>query len=162
MPETSLISIGKLSERTGVAVSAIRFYEDKGLIRSIRNRGGHRRFLRADVRRLSFILIAQQLGFSLADIADQLASLPQGRNPTKRDWTRISRQFGAVLDARIAALTNLRTRLDGCIGCGCLSLKACALYNREDQAAANGPGPRYLLGDAVTLSPVAERPKDTP
>ncbi|MEL6286057.1 MAG: redox-sensitive transcriptional activator SoxR, partial [Pseudomonadota bacterium] len=100
------ISIGKLAERTGIAVSAIRFYEDKGLIRSIRNRGGHRRFLQADIRRVSFILIAQRLGFSLADIADQLATLPDGRNPTKADWDRISRRFGTVLDQRIAESTG--------------------------------------------------------
>lgn len=156
------ISIGKLAERTGIAVSAIRFYEDKGLIRSIRNRGGHRRFLQADIRRVSFILIAQRLGFSLADIADQLATLPDGRNPTKADWDRISRRFGTVLDQRIADLTLLRARLNGCIGCGCLSLNACALYNPDDTAAGKGNGPRYLLGDRPVVSSVQQLDQERP
>lgn len=142
-----LISIGELARRTGLSVSAIRFYEQRGLIASMRNTGGHRRFLRADIRRLSFVMIAQQLGFSIAEIGEQLASLPDGRTPTARDWQAISRRFRASLDARIDGLTRLRDRLDGCIGCGCLSLKRCQLYNRGDRASRQGTGPRYLIGD---------------
>ncbi len=98
------------------------------------------------MRRIAFVLIAQKLGFTIAEIGDQLASLPQGRTPTQADWSQISARFGQVLDERIAGLTAMRDRLDGCIGCGCLSLKACALYNPGDRIAARGPGPRYLLG----------------
>jgi len=141
------LPIGKLAERTGLSVSAIRFYESRGLVMADRNAGGQRRFDKSAIRKLSFVMIAQQLGFSLGEIGKQLASLPKKRAPTKRDWTRISRQFGQELDERIEALTNLRDRLDGCIGCGCLSLKNCSIYNPEDRAASNGPGPRYLLGD---------------
>lgn len=142
------LSIGDLATRTGLSVSAIRFYETRGLVRAARSAGGQRRFEKADVRRLSFVLIAQKLGFSIRDIADQLASLPNGRAPTQRDWQRMSRQFRHHIDERIEGLTLLRDRLDGCIGCGCLSLKKCELYNPQDAAAAAGAGPRYLLGDA--------------
>ncbi len=147
MKTTDLIPIGQLAARTGVSVSAIRFYEEKGLIRAMRNAGGQRRFLRADIRRVSFILIAQQLGLSLDAIAAELARLPAGRNPNAADWTRISTGLRARIDAQIAALARTRELLDGCIGCGCLSLKKCGLYNREDKAAQRGAGPRYLLGD---------------
>ena len=112
-PKGTLLSIGDLARRTGLSVTAIRFYEDKGLIAPLRNAGGQRRFLRADLRRLSFVRIAQQLGFSLAEIRAHLASLPDGRAPTKRDWARISRTFRAELDAKIATLMALRERLDG-------------------------------------------------
>jgi MerR family redox-sensitive transcriptional activator SoxR len=142
-----VLTIGQLAERTGLAVSAIRYYEEEGLVRATRNAGGHRRFERADIRRLSFVLIAQKLGFTLGEIRAQLERLPQSRTPTKADWSRISRGFRSALDARIGTLTNLRDRLDGCIGCGCLSLAACALYNPEDRAARSGAGPRYLMGD---------------
>jgi MerR family redox-sensitive transcriptional activator SoxR len=141
------ISIGYLSARTGVAVSAIRYYETQGLLIPMRNSGGQRRFLRADIRRLSFILIAQKFGFTLPQIQTELARLPAGRTPTKRDWARIGSHFGRTLDAKIAQLQNLRDKLDGCIGCGCLSLKSCALYNPNDKAASRGTGPRYLMGD---------------
>lgn len=144
---TPWIAIGELAERTGASVSAIRFYEAKGLIEPVRSAGGQRRFLRADLRRLSFILIAQGLGFTLAEIGAHLATLPLGRAPNKRDWSRISRSMRADLDARITRLTNLRDKLDGCIGCGCLSLKACALYNARDEARKLGPGPRFVIGD---------------
>jgi MerR family redox-sensitive transcriptional activator SoxR len=144
-----LIAIGTLAARVGVSVAAVRFYETKGLVQSIRNAGGQRRFRRADIRRLSFVLIAQQLGLSLQEIADELAALPDGRTPNAADWARISRRLRGVLDERIDALTRTRDRLDGCIGCGCLSLKACALYNPEDRAAQRGAGPRRLL-DAGT------------
>lgn len=142
------ISIGYLSSRTGVAVSAIRYYETQGLLNPERNAGGQRRFLRADIRRLSFILIAQQFGFTLPQIAHSLSALPQGRTPTKADWANISAQFRMVLDAKIETLTKLRDNLDGCIGCGCLSLEKCKLYNPEDRAAKLGTGPRYLMGDS--------------
>jgi MerR family redox-sensitive transcriptional activator SoxR len=147
MKPVDLISIGQLADRTGVSVSAIRFYETRGLVSASRNAGGQRRFLRSDVRRISFVLIAQELGFTIQEIGEQLANLPQGRTPTQQDWSQISARFGEVLDARIAALARMRDRLDGCIGCGCLSLKTCALYNPDDRMAAKGPGPRYLLGD---------------
>ena len=140
-------SIGFVARRTGIAVSAIRFYEDKGLIYAHRNRGGQRVFLAADIRRISFIIIAQKLGFSLAAIKAHLDKLPAGRTPTKKDWQKISTAFRRDIDARIRALTLLREKLTGCIGCGCLSLKSCALYNPDDQAAKKGAGPRYLLGD---------------
>ena len=141
------ISIGTLAERTGIAVSAIRYYEEQGLLHPERNAGGHRRFLRSDIRRLSFILISQQFGFSLGDIRREMEHLPARRTPTKRDWAHIGKTLGQALDQKIAALTEMRDRLDGCIGCGCLSLTACKLYNPEDRAAKFGTGPRYLLGD---------------
>jgi MerR family redox-sensitive transcriptional activator SoxR len=142
---TDLLTIGELSARTGLSVSAIRFYEAKGLVAPLRNSGGQRRFPRSDIRRLSFVLIAQQLGFSIEDIRGQLGRLPQGRTPTAADWSSISRDFKRVLDERIDAMTRMRDRLDGCIGCGCLSLKTCALYNPGDRVRARGPGPRFLL-----------------
>lgn len=157
MLASDLLPIGRLAERTGLSVSAIRFYESRGLVSALRNRGGQRRFLRSDIRRLSFIQIAQQLGFTIEEIGGRLASLPQGRTPTQADWTRMSRDFRAVLDARIAALERTRDRLDNCIGCGCLSLKKCALYNPEDRLRHRGTGPRLLLGDAPPLRPGGEK-----
>lgn len=141
------LSIGSIASRTGLSVSAIRFYEEKGLVRPWRNASGQRRFERSDLRRLSFVMIAQSFGFSLPEIKGELDRLPNGRAPTKADWTRISKAFRAALDLRIAALTRLRDDLDGCIGCGCLSLPSCALYNPKDRAAQKGAGPRYLMGD---------------
>ena len=138
------LTIGDLSERTGLAVSAIRFYETHGIVHPVRNAGGHRRYGRHDLRRLSFAMAAQRLGFSLTEIAGHMAGLPDHKAPSKADWTRISRQFRKRIDARIAALEDLRDKLDGCIGCGCLSLKSCALYNPADQKGAEGPGPRNL------------------
>ena len=148
MPPDRGLPIGALALRTGLAVSAIRYYEAQGLLAAERNAGGQRRFARSDIRRLSFILIAQQFGISLAEIRDTLAGLPQGRTPTKADWARLSVGLRERLDARIATLTRLRDDLDGCIGCGCLSLESCALYNPADRIGAKGPGPRFLLGDA--------------
>jgi|TARA_B110000879_G_C11096925_1_gene481430 MerR family redox-sensitive transcriptional activator SoxR len=142
------LTIGALAMRTGLAVSAIRYYEAQGLISPWRNGGGQRRFARADLRRLSFVMIAQQFGFTLPQIRAQLDRLPDGRTPTKADWTTISAGFRDSFDARIEALTQLRDNLDGCIGCGCLSLEACALYNPKDTANTLGKGPRYLMGDA--------------
>ena len=140
------LSIGDLSRRTGLAVSAIRFYETHGIVHPLRNAGGHRRYGRHDLRRLSFVMAAQKLGFALDEIAGHMAHLPTHKAPTKADWSRISRQFRNKIDARIAALEALRDTLDGCIGCGCLSLKACALYNPQDTLAKEGPGPRKLMG----------------
>jgi MerR family redox-sensitive transcriptional activator SoxR len=127
------LSIGALAARTGLAVSAIRYYEDQGLVSPWRNAGGQRRFSRADIRRLSFVMIAQQFGVSLAEIRDLLAELPDARTPTPADWRRISQRFRARLDRRIATLERLRDDLDGCIGCGCLSLPRCKLYNPDDR-----------------------------
>ena len=147
MLETKALTIGDLAARTGLSVSAIRFYEDKGLVESFRSSGGQRRFLRSDIRRLSFVLIAQKLGLSIGEIQRQLARLPHGRTPTQSDWTRIGKAMRGVIDTRIAELERTRDRLDGCIGCGCLSLKKCALYNPEDRAGLKGPGPQLVLGD---------------
>ena len=149
LKSSDLLRIGDLARRTGLSVSAIRFYEDKGLVEPIRTAGNQRRFLRSDIRRLSFILIAQQLGFTLTEIREQLAPLPANKGPTKSDWSRMSRRFGKVLDARIAMMNRLRDRLDGCIGCGCLSLENCELYNNEDRLAKRGTGPRYVIDEAV-------------
>ena len=140
-----LLTIGALARRTGLAVSAIRFYESKGLVRATRNEGGHRRFSRSDVRRLSFVLIAQQFGFTIEQIKRELDRLPSQRAPTKADWARISRGFRHALNEKIDTLTRLRDDLDGCIGCGCLSLQSCRIYNADDRAAQGGTGPRYLI-----------------
>lgn len=144
---TRVLSIGEVSERTGVSSSALRYYEAEGLIGSQRTDGQQRRYEREVLRRVSFIRIAQQLGLSLDEIRDQLASLPDERTPTKADWARLSRSWRPRLDEQIAMLTRLRDTLTDCIGCGCLSLRSCALYNPHDAAAVNGAGPRYLLGD---------------
>jgi MerR family transcriptional regulator, redox-sensitive transcriptional activator SoxR len=147
-----VISIGDLAARTGVSVSAIRFYEGKGMITPFRSSGGQRRFLRSDIRRISFIRIAQGLGLTVEAIGDHLRALPQGRTPTVEDWAAISASLKETLDAQIAALTRTREILDGCIGCGCLSLKKCALYNPGDRASAKGAGPRFVLGDRAEVS----------
>lgn len=141
------LSIGDLSVRTGLSVSAIRFYEKKGLIKPDRNAGNQRRYEGSDIRRLSFILIAQQIGLSIEEIKETMAALPEGRTPTKADWSKISRSFRKTLDDRIAMMERMRDRLDGCIGCGCLSLKACKLYNPDDRAYRLGVGPRYVVSD---------------
>ena len=146
MKANDLLPIGDLARRTGLSVSAIRYYESKGLLEPHRTGGNQRRFLRSDIRRLSFILIAQLLGLSLGEIEGQLARLPQGRTPNAKDWAAISRSIRDQLDARIAELQRARENLDGCIGCGCLSLKNCALYNPEDTLATKGPGPRIVIG----------------
>lgn len=144
MNPNDLLTIGDLARRTGLTPSAIRFYEDKGLLQSHRTGGNQRRFLRSDIRRLSFILIVQKLGLSLDEIGEHLRSLPQGRTPSSFDWWKISEAIRESLDRRIAQLQSLRDNLDGCIGCGCLSLKTCKLYNPDDVAAEGGPGPRVL------------------
>jgi MerR family transcriptional regulator, redox-sensitive transcriptional activator SoxR len=150
MHAKDIISIGDLATRTGLSVSAIRFYEARRLIEPFRSAGGQRRFLRSDIRRLSFIKIAQQMGLSIEEISTELARLPHGRTPNASDWTKISRAMRAMLDERIVALTRTRDLLDGCIGCGCLSLKKCALYNPQDRAARYGAGPRYLMGNKAS------------
>jgi len=141
------LTIGDLSERTGLSVPAIRFYETHGIVHPVRNAGGHRRFGAHDLRRLSFAMIAQKLGVSLADISEQMAHLPIHKAPSKADWTRISRTMRDDLNERIGLLERLRDNLDGCIGCGCLSLDACKLYNPDDNRAAEGSGPRTLIKD---------------
>lgn len=146
---TTLITIGELAARTGLTVSAIRFYEARGLVQSLRTAGNQRRFLRGNIRRLSFILIAQRAGLSLARIEAAIAALPQGRNPSRIEWAGIAVGVRDDLDDRITLLERMRDRLDGCIGCGCLSLDTCALYNNDDRAGRTGPGPRYLLGDRL-------------
>ena len=142
-----MISIGDLARRTGLAASALRFYETEGLITAARSAGGRRYYPKADLRRVAFIRAAQNVGLSLDDIRAALASLPDNRTPTKADWERLSRSWRPILDDRIAALERLRDTLSDCIGCGCLSLKACALYNPGDAARVKGPGARFLLGD---------------
>ncbi len=147
-----MLSIGDVAHRTGLAVSAIRYYEDMGLVFPERNAGGQRRYQRSDIRRLSFVMISQKLGFSIAQVRDMLGQLPDNRTPTKADWARLSQGARAALNQRIDQLTALRDALDGCIGCGCLSLDSCALYNPADVAQNAGTGPRYLLGDRPTLA----------
>ena len=147
MPEMNLISIGELAKRTGTRVSAVRFYADKGLIPFVRAASGHRFFARDVIRRVSFILVAQSMGYTLNRVAELFEGLPNSRTPTKRDWQMLSKKFVLDLDERIAQLETLKSKLDGCIGCGCLSLKNCRLYNPDDLAAKFGTGARYLLGD---------------
>ena len=142
------LAIGALARRTGLAVSAIRYYEAQGLISPWRNAGGQRRYQRADIRRLSFVMIAQQFGLTLPEIREVLSDLPGNRTPTPKDWKDISVRLRTHLDQRIDTLMRLRDNLDGCIGCGCLSLPKCALYNPDDRAKSHGSGPRYLMGDA--------------
>ncbi len=140
------LTIGQLAERSGVATSALRFYESRGLIFSERTTGNQRRYLKSTLRRVAFIRAAQQVGLSLDEITAALATLPRGRTPTKADWHRLSRDWRPRLEEQIRRIELLRERLDGCIGCGCLSLKSCALMNPGDQLAAAGPG-------AVRLEP---------
>ena len=144
---TPLLSIGEVAERAGVATSALRYYESERLITSARSSVGQRRYSRDMLRRVAFIRVAQRVGLSLDDIRRAFRLLPEGRTPNKADWTRLSRSWRPVLDEQIAVLERLRDQLGSCIGCGCLSLKGCALYNPADQAARFGSGPRYLFGD---------------
>ncbi|HZU71649.1 MAG TPA: redox-sensitive transcriptional activator SoxR [Acidimicrobiales bacterium] len=142
-----LLTIGEVSERAGVAPSALRFYEREGLIEAVRSTGGQRRYHRDVLRRIAFVRAAQQVGLSLDEIKQTLSSLPHARTPTAADWQRLSRSWRPRLDSRIAELQRLRDRLDSCIGCGCLSLRVCRLSNPDDVAAALGPGPRWLLDE---------------
>jgi MerR family redox-sensitive transcriptional activator SoxR len=141
------LTIGALSERTGVAPSALRFYEAEGLIHTTRSDGGQRRYARETIRRVSFIRVAKEVGLTLDEIGAALASLPDNRTPNKRDWERLSAAWRPRIDHQIGVLERLRDRLTGCIGCGCLSLQACRLLNPGDEAAARGPGPRFVLDD---------------
>jgi MerR family transcriptional regulator, redox-sensitive transcriptional activator SoxR len=142
-----LLTIGEVSRRSGVASSALRFYEERGLITSERAGSGHRRYPRAVLRRIAFIVFAQRIGLTLAEIAAELAKLPPHRAPTRRDWSKLSRTWTARIDARIAELERLKLGLTECIGCGCLSLDRCRLANPDDAAGRRGPGPRHWLGD---------------
>jgi MerR family transcriptional regulator, redox-sensitive transcriptional activator SoxR len=142
-----VLSIGEVAQRTGLAPSALRFYESRGLISATRRAGGRRHYHREVLRRVAFIRTAQRVGLGLAEIREALDSLPGGRVPTAADWARLSRGWRARLDEQLALLQRLRNDLDSCIGCGCLSLRRCSLYNPQDAAASLGPGPRYLLGD---------------
>jgi MerR family transcriptional regulator, redox-sensitive transcriptional activator SoxR len=153
------IPIGALAKRSGVKASALRFYEALGLIKSTRNQAGRRTFTRDVLRRVAFIRVAQSAGLSLEDIRAALSGLPNQRTPTKSDWERLSGAWRPVLDQRIEFLMRLRDRLTSCIGCGCLSLKACALFNPNDAARVRGAGPRYLLGDVPRPVAKAEGPK---
>ena len=146
---SELLSIGEVAERTGVSVSALRFYETEGMVAPTRSAGGQRRFPRDALRRIAFIRVAQRVGLTLDEIRAALATLPEQRTPTAADWARLSRAWKAYLDERIHLLEGLRDELSSCIGCGCLSLHACELYNPDDRARALGQGPRYLLGDTA-------------
>jgi MerR family transcriptional regulator, redox-sensitive transcriptional activator SoxR len=141
------LTIGALGERTGVAPSALRFYEAEGLIHATRSGGNQRRYARETLRRVSFIRVAQQVGLNLDEIRAALASLPDNRTPTKQDWERLATAWRPRIDHQIAMLERLRDRLTGCIGCGCLSLKICKLYNPGDELAERGPGPHHILDD---------------
>ena len=142
------ITIGELAARSGIATSALRFYEDRGLIAAERTPGNQRLYARPTLRRVAFIRAAQEVGLALDEIGQALAALPTDRTPMKRDWERLSRAWRTRLDERIAELERLRDTLTGCIGCGCLSLRKCSLLNLADRVAANGTGARYLLGDS--------------
>lgn len=151
MPSTpTLLPIGDFSRRAGVAASALRFYEEQGLLHSHRSESGRRQFARGDLRRVAFIRAAQTVGLSLDDIRAALATLPDARTPTARDWERLSRAWQPLLEARIAELERLRDTLASCIGCGCLSLTKCRLYNPQDAAGRRGPGARYWQGDRAS------------
>jgi len=139
-----LLTVGEIAERSGVAVSTIHFYEAKGLISSSRNRGNQRRFHRSELRRVAVIKVAQRAGISLAEIHDALATLPTERAVSAKDWERLSRRWKHELEGRIKRLEALRDQLGDCIGCGCLSVKTCPLWNPQDELAAEGPGPRLL------------------
>jgi len=141
------LTIGEVAERTGVATSALRYYETIGLISSERTSGNQRRYPRSTLRTVSVVKAAQSVGLSLDEVRESLASLPGGRTPNASDWSRMARGWRSQLEARIASLEALRDELGECIGCGCLSLRACALFNPSDRAAASGSGARYLSGD---------------
>ena len=151
MVEVKRFSVGELATRAGVATSALRFYEAHGLITSERNSSGHRRYRPDALRRVAFIQVAQRIGLSLGEVGEALGSLPSGRTPTRDDWNELASRWLPRINDQIAALELLRDRLDGCIGCGCLSLDTCELYNTSDRAARRGAGARYLLGDPIEV-----------
>jgi MerR family redox-sensitive transcriptional activator SoxR len=144
--EHEVLTIGALAARSGVATSALRFYEDEGLLHPTRTAGGQRRYPQEALRRVAFILVAQRVGLTLEEIREALSTLPDHRTPNQRDWERLSASWRPRLDEQIAMLERLRDRLDKCIGCGCLSLRICALHNPDDRAGRNGTGPRFVLG----------------
>ena len=144
---SALLTISEVSRRSGVASSALRFYEERGLIRSERAGSGHRRYPRPVLRRIAFIVFAQRIGLSLDDIGAELAKLPPDRAPNRRDWSRLSSSWSSRIDERIAELERLKIGLTECIGCGCLSLERCRFANPDDRAGRLGPGPRYWVGD---------------
>ena len=144
---SDILTIAEVARRSGVAASALRFYEQQGLIRSERTGAGHRRFSRAVLRRVAFIVFAQRIGLSLEEISAELAKLPENRVPERADWAKLSSRWTARVDERIAELQRLKEGLTGCIGCGCLSLQTCRLVNRDDRAGRAGPGARYWIGD---------------
>jgi MerR family transcriptional regulator, redox-sensitive transcriptional activator SoxR len=147
--ESDWLPIGAFAKRAGVPASTLRYYEAEGLLSGGRSDAGRRRYPRAALRRVAFIRVAQQVGLTLEQIRAALATLPDQRTPTQADWARLSREWRPQLDARIAALTRLRDQLDSCIGCGCLSLQRCALYNPADKASASGSGARFLVPDTA-------------
>lgn len=148
-----LLTIGEVVARSGVAHSALRFYEDRGLLRSERAGSGHRRYPRPVLRRIAFIVFAQRIGLTLAEIGEELARLPPDRAPNRRDWARLTATWEGRIDERIAELERLKRGLTECIGCGCLSLDRCRLANPDDRAAGGGPGPRYWVGDPPAAEP---------
>lgn len=157
MPESSIdmrtpLTIGELAARTGVATSALRFYEERGLIQSTRNAAGHRRYTRAVARRVALIIFAQRMGFSLEEIRAEFTRLPANQIPTGADWERLTQSWRQRISERIAELERLKRGLTDCIGCGCVSLERCKLMNLDDQAGNRGPGPRYWLGDEPPAS----------
>ena len=156
MVEVKRLSVGELAARAGVATSALRFYEQHGLIVSERNSSGHRRYRADALRRVAFIRVAQRIGLSLGEVADALGSLPSKRTTTRDDWNKLSSRWLPRIDEQIAALELLRERLDGCIGCGCLSLDTCELYNTRDRAGRRGTGARYLLGDPIEAGSIED------
>jgi MerR family transcriptional regulator, redox-sensitive transcriptional activator SoxR len=144
---TNLLTIGEVARRSGVASSALRFYEQRGLISSERAGSGHRRFPRPVLRRIAFIVFAQRIGLTLEEVGAELTKLPPHQVPTRRDWSRLSATWASRIDERISELERLKRGLTECIGCGCLSLDRCQLANAGDRAARFGPGPRYWIGD---------------
>lgn len=144
MKTTDLLTVSDVSKRSGFAASALRFYETRGLISATRSAGGQRRYERNVLRRLAFIRAARNVGLTLDEVADALATLPHDHTPTRADWSRLSRNWRQRLEEQITALTALRTKLDSCIGCGCLSLRKCAISNPEDFLSAQGTGAQYL------------------
>jgi len=142
-----MMTIGEVAERGNVATSTLRFYEREGLISAVRSDGGQRRYQREVLRRIAFIRAAQRVGLTLDEIKEALGTLPEARTPTATDWKRLSQSWRPLLERRISELERVRDKLDSCIGCGCLSLRICHLLNPDDIAAAEGPGPRWLLDD---------------
>ncbi|MDP9474407.1 MAG: redox-sensitive transcriptional activator SoxR [Actinomycetota bacterium] len=144
------LSVGDLAKRTGVATSALRFYEERGLISSERNASGHRRYARPTARRVAFVVFAQRVGLTLEEIWAELDKLPTDRVPGSEDWERLTKTWSERIDERIGELERLKGGLTDCIGCGCLSLERCTILNPYDEVASHGPGPRYWVGDRRT------------